>query len=117
MGYAPLRQTTEWNLRLIPWRVAREHSADRLYRALATEARLKDVRDGVKGATVPTRPSRQQLERVLDELGKKLVIQYDREFGFSTTDRRPGLDTRLIREPRILDDGTLVTGPVEGLRR
>ncbi len=95
-GYT-VRESTPERLELIPWRVAQEHSGDRLYRVLMSEVRL---RSGKKLAR-PDMLRRDRFFREMAEMDGDPVIAYDRTNGWYLVPRRPGVDKDLIRDPRL----------------
>lgn len=99
-GYPPMRTRNASTEALVPWRIKSEHSHDRRIRFLRAEARIRE------GLPV-NEPDLARHHAVMNELRKlKAVVYYDQENGFQFVPPRPGIDTDLISDPRIRDDGT-----------
>ena len=117
-GFDRMRNTSESTLALIPWRVKTVHANHRMHRALQAEAQYREFLKG--RAKEPSRPNMGTRARVVEEYLEdgNTVIHYDpdSEQGFHPVNRRVGIDKDWIREPRIMDDGTRIIGPIPGLK-
>jgi hypothetical protein len=104
----PVRHFSATRKDIIPWRVLPEHASHRLYRALHAHARLEAGLEADPTFQLP-REERQRRAKLVMYLDKNdAVIHYDQVNGFAVVPARHGIDTGLIRDPRIADDGTKI---------
>ena len=95
----PVKSSTAARLELIPWKVAVEHSHNRLYICLALEARA------LSGGDLSPK-DHTRLDKFKRELAEQRgVVHYSRANGFMVLTRREGIDLSWIREPRLDNEG------------
>lgn len=97
----PVRKSTPHRLNLIPWKVSVQHSRHRYYVCLALEARDRS------GGELALKDRFRRDKFVAELATLRMVVDYDRDTGWTLRPARKGIDRDLIRDPRLADDGSI----------